>query len=294
MKKRVGIVDKDNSFPERFSKIIKARHEDVEVLLFPDLKSAKTAADKSLLDLLLIDNVTYTNHSEKDSIPTSCKVAIMTNDKNGTCDESLPVVCKYKSVEEWYSVICGFCVSDEPGTVKGGVNGISDTKQSAVCLFLPGNGGTCATLAATAFCRFLSENGFERTAAFEPYFESGEDVWRVVELVSKNNGFVTLCMNNWDNDSVVIPALNSKQIVLVSDGTHVANDNIRKLLRDLPDITGESKNGILGKTALLYNGFSPEDGELIKNSEITKLGGLDSKRNMQAAFEKLVIMCTRK
>ena len=48
------------------------------------------------------------------------------------------------------------------------------------------------------------------------------------------------------------------------------------------------------KTALLYNGFDPQSGELLRNDELTKLGGLDSKRNTQAAFEKLVILCTKK
>ena len=51
---------------------------------------------------------------------------------------------------------------------------------------------------------------------------------------------------------------------------------------------------ILEKTALLYNGFSPQSGELLKNDEVSKLGGLDCERNKKAAFEKLVIRCMRK
>ena len=292
MKIRVGIVDVDNSFVKRFSRILTTRHPDTEILFFPNIKSAKTAADKSLLDLLLVDSATYSNHSA--SIPASCKVAVIKDEKGDSSDESLPTVCKYQSVEEWYTAICGLCGFDERPVAGGGVGFLSNTNHDAVCLFLPGNGGTCATLAATAFCRFLAENGFDNTAAVETCFESGEDVWRMTEEIAARSGFVALCMVDWNNDNIVVPIINSGQIVLVTDGTRAANERIKRLIHDLPVITGESKKKILEKTALLYNGFDPKSGELLRNDELTKLGGLDSKRNTQAAFEKLVILCTKK
>lgn len=293
MNKKIGIIDNDNTFLKRFSQVMQTRHPDIEILTFPDFKSAKTAAENSLLNLLLVDETACTNQSVF-SIPAPCRVAIMRNGRENTGDENLPTVCKYQSVEEWYSVICGLCGSEGPYADEGGGVASSDTVSAAVCLFLPGCDGNGAVLAATEFCRFLAENELGRTATFEPRFESGEDLWRATEHLIPCTDYLCICMNNWNNDSVVIPVLNAAFVVLVTDGSRSSNERIRKLLRDLPRITGEPKDYILKKTALMYNGFDPESGELIKNSELTKLGGLDSARNSKAAFEKLVALCTKR
>lgn len=290
---RVGMAVRDNEFIKRFGSVMSDRYKDVEILNFPNIKAAKTAADESLLDLLLIDGKTCINHSA--SIPASCKVAVLTDDRKERPDLSLPTVCKYQNAEEWYAVLCGFCrQGDEGFGARGGADEPSQVLQGTVCLFLSGADGDCALSAAAAFCRFLSKEGFSRLATLDPLFESGEAIWRAAEPLIKCSELVSLCLYDWNNDKVVIPVLNAKQVVLVTDGKKESNEKISKLLHDLPRITGESKEAILEKTALLYNGFSPQNGELLKNDEILKLGGLDSERNKKAAFEKLVIRCMRK
>ena len=293
LKMRIGITDRDTEFLNRFGNAMTGRYKDVEILSFPTLKAAKTAADESLLDLLLIDGKTCINHSA--SIPASCKVAVLTDEKGANSDYSLPAVCRYQSVEEWYTVLCGFCrQSEEALAVRGGAGEPPQDLQGTVCLFISGADGDCALSAAAAFCRFLSEKGFSRLATLEPCFESGEAIWWAAEPLIKRSELVSLCLYDWNYDMVVIPVLNAKQVVLVTDGRKESNEKISKLLHDLPRITGQTKAEILEKTALLYNGFSPQSGELLKNDEVSKLGGLDCERNKKAAFEKLVIRCMRK
>lgn len=287
MQKKVGIVDKEDTFVKRFKDAISNRHEDVEVYYFPDIKTAQTAAEKFVLNVLLIDRC-FVKDANTNLIPTaSCKTVLLSNEQDEK-DDFLPTICKYKSVEEWYEIICEFCRCEEDTFDQGGESGLSQNMNCPVCLILSGGEGDGATATSTAFCHFLKSNGFKRIAAFEPYLESGEDVWRLVERTTSHLNLLLLCQDSWDKDSVVIPFINSDFVILVTNGSSRSNNRIRNILKELPKITGISKKDALEKVGIIYYDFDPNEGTLFDSNEITKLGGIDTERNKKASFEKLV------
>ena len=112
----------------------------------------------------------------------------------------------------------------------------------------------------------------------------------MVERINAQIDLISLCINDWNNDNVVIPFINSDLVVLVTDGSKISNERVERALVDFPQITGESKENVYGKTVLLYNNFDPKTGILIRNDELIKVGGLDVPRNSKAAFEKMVTL----
>lgn len=286
--KKIGIVDTDNSFIRRFVTLMNSKYEDIEIIVFPNVKSAQTAASKAALNLLLLDSYYIAEFNL--SIPLQCEVVILINSDDESASYALPTMCKYKSMDEWYEVICQFCMPKPlEVTIRGGCLGKEHLVNGVTCLFLPCDGSNGAVTAATDFCHFLSSYG-KKVAAFSPYVESGEILWALTESITDQIDLLSLCINDWDNDNVVIPFINSNLVVLVTDGSKSSNEKVEKALVDLPQITGESRESVYSKTVLLYNNFDPKTGVLIRNDELIKVGGLDVPRNSKAAFEKLVTL----
>ena len=203
---------------------------------------------------------------------------------------ALPADVTAEEYYEWYEVICQFCMPKPlEVTIRGGCLGKEHLVNGVTCLFLPCDGSNGAVTAATDFCHFLSSYG-KKVAAFSPYVESGEILWALTESITAQIDLLSLCINDWDNDNVVIPFINSNLVVLVTDGSKSSNEKVEKVLVDLPQITGESRESVYSKTVLLYNNFDPKTGVLIRNDELIKVGGLDVPRNSKAAFEKLVTL----
>lgn len=286
MKNKVGIVDTDNSFIKRFVAVMNSKYEDIEIIVFPSVKSAQTAASKNALNLLLLDSSYVAKFNL--SIPLQCEVVILINSDDEGASFALPTMCKYKSMDEWYKIICQFCMPTPlEETTRGGCLGVGQTANSATCLFLPCDGSNGAITAATDFCHFLYTYG-KKVAAFSPYDESGEALWTVAESIASKNDVLALCINDWNEENVVIPFINSNLVVLVTDGSLDGNKTVEESLVSFPQITGESKQTVYEKTVLLYNNFDSKTGMLIKNEELLKFGGLDVPRNSKAAFEKMV------
>lgn len=286
MQKKVGIVDNDSSFVRRFKDVISSKHTDVEVFVFPNIKAAQTAAKKFELNLLLVDS--KVGGTANFTLPMQCSAVLLSNEREDKEDCSLPTICKYRSVEEWYEVICKYCRCDDGISGQGGGNVESQKSYAPICLFLPCGENTGATIASTSFCHFLYENGFGKMAVFEPYFESGEDLWRAVDTLREKCNGVCVALNNWDYENSIVPIINAAMVVLVSDGTTIANETIKKYLHEIPKVALESREDINRKTYILYNNFDPKSGSLFESNDIGKLGGLGEGRNNKASFEKLV------
>lgn len=284
--KKIGIVDTDNSFIRRFVTLMNSKYEDIEIIVFPSVKAAQTAASKSALNLLLLDSSYIAKFNL--SIPLQCEVVVLVNSDDEGAGFALPTMCKYKSMDEWHKIICQFCIPlPLEETTRGGCLGNGPTANGATCLFLPCDGSNGAITAATDFCHFLYSYG-KKVAAFSPYDESGEALWTVAESIALKNDVLALCVNDWNKENVVIPFINSNLVILVTDGSKAGNNKVEESLIAFPQITGESKQDVYRKTALLYNNFDSKTGMLIKNEELLKFGGLDVPRNSKAAFEKMV------
>ena len=179
MDKKIGIVDTDNSFIRRFVTLMNSKYEDIEIIVFPNVKSAQTAASKNALNLLLLDSYYLAEFNL--SIPLQCEVVILINSDDESANFALPTMCKYKSMDEWYKIICQFCMPrplEEPS--RGGCLREGHSANGATCLFLPCDGSNGAITAATDFCHFLFLYG-KKVAAFSPYEESGETLWNLAE-----------------------------------------------------------------------------------------------------------------
>jgi len=281
---KIGIVDEDNYFVKRFSEGLTSKYSDVRVFPFPSIKSAQTAAKKFGLNILLVD--VKKEDPANFTIPMQCEVLFISTEKQ--TEESLSTICKYKSVEEWYNIICDYCRCDKSDHDQGGRKEESQKTYDPVYLFLPCGDNTGATTASTKFCHFLYENGFGKMAVFEPFFESGENVWKAVESLLKNCDGVILTENNWNDENMVIPVINSKAIVLVSDGTTMANETIENFFYIAPKETLLPREEIIKKTCILYNNFDIKRGTLNNNENVIKLGGLGNDLDNKASFEKMV------
>lgn len=286
MHRKIGIVDSDNFFIRRFKDAITSKYEDVEIFIFPNIKSAQTAAYKFILHLLLVDF--QTAKAANFTIPVQCGVVVLIDEPDNLEGYPLPAICKYRSIEEWYEVICRYCRCGDEAFDQGGKDDFSQNTCAPVCLFLSCGDDVDASTASSMFCHFLSANGFKKLAVFEPYFESGENVWRFVDALSEKFELVLLTLNEWNNENSIIPIINSKAVVLVTDGTKEANRRVAKYLEEIPKATYESRKIIENKTYILYNNFDLKKGHLIKNDTLVKIGGLGEEKNNQACFEKLV------
>lgn len=286
MDMKVGIVDSDQSFVKRFCAIMNSKFDDLEIFVFPTLKQAQTAAKKSILHLLLVDSSILSKSSYNNLIPLQCKVVVLTNEKTTVENGQLPSVCKYKSVDEWYVLICQFCSGEPLLYQKGGE--AKSQRQNKTCLFIPGGVSTTgASVAASEFSHFLYKEGMD-VAVLEPFIESGEFIWKIVEGMESICKVISICLSEFDDDSIVIPFINADVVVFVSNGNSNENEGIEMLLHKLPSLCSLSKEEVCEKSYLLYSQFDEISGTYLQTDEIGKLGGLDNEKNSLAAFEKLV------
>ena len=292
---KIGIVDVDSSFVKRFASLMNAKFEDFEVLVFPNLKSAQTAATKVGLDLLFIDysvaKRNNLNNSFQNLIPEQCKLALLTTEKEPDPNEIFPVVCKYKSLEEWKEVICHFCMDKNPKSSLGGsASGVSLTH---VCLFVSFGSGVGASAVASDFANYFYEKGKE-AIVLEPFSLNGEQIVNYVSSFD-DSLYIFLNLSTSDENSIVLPFMNADAVIFLSDGKAETNKEICELLEKLPMTTELSNLEIQKKSFLLYSNFEKGKGELLKEKDLLKLGGFDTEENREAALSKLErFLCSKK
>ncbi len=169
---KIGIVDTDEVFILRLKEVFENRYPDeFEIIYFPNFNKAQTAVEKTDLAALLINRV-YENNLN--SIPKQCKTAVLTENRAALKVLSIPAVCKYQSIDEWYDFLTVLCNGEDVLT-KGGRD--VNTPLSKVCLFSSTGGGVGASAAAAAFCVCCAAKGvsvvylnFETLCSTERFF----------------------------------------------------------------------------------------------------------------------------
>lgn len=78
--------------------------------------------------------------------------------------------------------------------------------------------------------------------------------------------------------NIVLPALTSQKIVLVSNGERIANKKTEEWLKILPAITNMSPIEVQEKTVLLYNRYRQNSGQVLKDVPIGRLGGINLRK----------------
>ncbi len=169
---KIGIVDTDEIFISRLKEVFECRFPDeFEIIYFPNLKKAQTAAEKTDLAALLTNHV---HENDLITIPRQCKTALLTENRASLKVLSVPAVCKYQSIDEWHEFLTALCKGDG-FSVKGGEN--TRPRASEICLFSSTGGGVGAPAAAAAFCVCCAAKGksvvylnFETLCSTERFF----------------------------------------------------------------------------------------------------------------------------
>lgn len=286
MKRKIGIVDNDSSFVKRFASLMNAKYDDIEILIFPELHLAQTAANQIGLAVLFIDGTVakrnHLNSNKKILIPEQCKVVILTTGEATQAGFDLPAVCKYMSLEEWREEINYFCM-EEKARALGGCP--SESSVVKTCLLISKGGGVGAS-AATILAEYFNENG-KKTISLAPFLQSGEEIVRTNDDFGERFDMTFLCLSLFDKESIVLPLITANAIIFVTDGNSDSNDFISKNLEMFSALPEFSMESIYSKSFLLYNGFDKKQGEMFLNNKLVKLGGLDSAENIKASCEKL-------
>lgn len=109
---------------------------------------------------------------------------------------------------------------------------------------------------------------------------TGEEIMELVEGIRAMGFFdyIILDLPPDGNESLVLPFLAAKKMVLLSDGTGTGNTKLKQLLEALPVMCNLSHKETEEKCTVLYNRFPKEQGELFDGEEqgrqLARLGGV--------------------
>lgn len=171
---KVGIIDTDSLFVNRLKDAFSKQYPgEFEIMYFPGIKKAQTAAQNVGLDILLLNDA---NMLSSNTIPKQCVTALLTENRAAAEESALPAVCKYQSVDEWRTELLSFC-RREPALDLGGQSR-APAKLGKVCLFTSAGGGAGVSAAAAAYCVSLAKRGksviylnFEALSSAGTFFE---------------------------------------------------------------------------------------------------------------------------
>lgn len=105
---------------------------------------------------------------------------------------------------------------------------------------------------------------------------TGEEIIRICDAARSLNrfDFIVLDMNFESTENVVLPFLEAKITVLVTDGSINGNFKLADILKALPTISEKRSNEVLNKVVLLYNRFVTGISSVYENDEIARIGGI--------------------
>ena len=181
---RIGVTDGNREFFDRFRSVLMEEYRnEFEVYLFPDLPKALKAADLFRIRIILLEPGSI-SPEEYEELPIPDDVAIlrladrMQTEKQweqererqialaekgvrvdpGPAFERIPVLCRFRSAEEWRALLLQFAPEKEPDAVDrvrpdtsgDGATG-ARSRNCRVVLFTSAAGGVGVTTAARAF-----------------------------------------------------------------------------------------------------------------------------------------------
>ena len=290
---KVGIIDRDSVFVERFLHTMNTKYDDIEIFAFPKLKKALIAAAESNFHLLLIDSASVSReelNKNENLIPKQCKLMLMSAKKASDDSDETDVIGKYQSAASWHERICHICICQAEDKNKGG----SDVRQmtdSKMCLFVAGDSGVKASAAASMFCHYLKQNG-KTAVAVEPSAMPGEQLAKICDILRESFGaeYVLATVHPETVEDVVPAFINCNRLILVTNGTSAANKTIEKYMAELPSKALMNNLEAYRKYLLLYVEYDPKHGRLIDDDTINKLGGIDLAGSTDVPFKKLVTL----
>jgi len=105
---------------------------------------------------------------------------------------------------------------------------------------------------------------------------NGEEILKICDWIQKTEEFdvLILDMNFESTENVILPFLQAFRTVVVTDGSATANRKTEDLIRTLPLVSDLSEIEVGKKVRLMYNRYPEENGELILNRGMGKLGGI--------------------
>lgn len=174
MKRRIGMVDPDKGFVNRFKEaLLEQFPEEFELLLFPSVEKALVASERIHLQFLLVDEELTLPF---EGVPKDCKIIFLCRREETACwSETRKAVCKYKSISEWRTLLLTLCSGSE-NVAEGGAS-LPTSGQGQVCLFTSGGGGVGTSTAAAAFGLHLAAEqkkvaylNFETFSSTEAFF----------------------------------------------------------------------------------------------------------------------------
>lgn len=313
-------MEKDKTFIERFSHMIRENFEDISVFVFPGIKKAETAAAEMHLDALLID-ASFNCKSIEKNIPEQCRIAILTDSYISDNQASSGLaVCKYQGIEQWQKFFDLLNTGTSPASQGGEPKGVGG--KSKLCLFCSAIGCAGTTLSAVAFGTYLSikgksvlyisaetinsverscktcdtvqKSGMEYDYLDSDFCMTGEKDGEYIaefcrEKASLNKyDLLILDMNFAVPEAIVLPFINAERLVLVLSGEDGASYKTRRLMTIIPKLSGVSSNDFYKKALLLYNKFD-ENGNILRHEDsmIKRLGGI-RRRAGNPDFEELI------
>ncbi|NLL62981.1 MAG: hypothetical protein GX241_01865 [Ruminococcaceae bacterium] len=298
---RIGIVDRDLNFLERFRKMMA---DDFEVLWFPNINKAQTAAATVQLKALLInEDEGLVNNIE--IIPTQCKVVYICESIAQAEAHIGAAVCKYQSKAEWHKFFAKLCIEDNDFLKDEVV--VNYSQKVKMCVFTAGAGGVGASTAAAAFCVFMARQNKksifintdyifikktflkdEGILSFNKNGVSGEEIMLFCDKIAKeeNPDLFVFDIKPDNNEIIVLPIINASKLILVSDGREISNLKTLKLYSKLKKACEENVLEFNLKTVLLYNRFSIASAPISEiKMPIGRLGGINEKSMLKSENE---------
>lgn len=105
---------------------------------------------------------------------------------------------------------------------------------------------------------------------------TGEEIAVILDLVKESHRCTVIVLDlGFDaTERIVLPYLTADYVVLVSNGTHIANRKTKQLMELLPAMCTEDPIALYEKTCLLYNRFRRGQSRVLQTEALIKLGGI--------------------
>lgn len=165
----IALVDGDDSFNKRFSEAMSETYGDVVgVIPFSDIKKALDAAENMTVHVILVENAIYNQATFVSDYPIGQKCIIRLTDsfsdekRCGRVD--VPLLCKYRSADEWMNLIDEYVRVNLGGGSKISEDSFISQARSIsnsikVLIFSSGSGGAGTSSVALAYAWHRSKKG---------------------------------------------------------------------------------------------------------------------------------------
>lgn len=186
MNYKIGIVDGEKSFVNRFKEAMEEQYgNELTILHFESMSSAIVAAKKYGLSALLVGK--ESDESENYRIPDfpeeTAMIYLCEFRSEESCSPDYRKVCKYSNIDRWYEIISETVLKSKKERIIEYRENRKKEKSCKLCLFTSGAGGSGTSTAAAAFSIYCAGKGhktcylnFETINSTHRYFESDESI----------------------------------------------------------------------------------------------------------------------